>query len=114
MRPLLEQMIREALGLDYAKNVPTSVVTNAPKLAHALTDFIDYQIKLAEERATIYHTVGSLLSTPEFKGNKSKLALTLNINRGTLRKYEFDISAHRIFKEEGKYVFLSTTKQEPK
>ena len=74
-------MIRETLGVNYISNVPSTLIYSIPKLANALVDVIDHQIRLAQEGITPFVTIRQLLMSPEFKNNKSKLARYLRINR---------------------------------
>ncbi len=57
-----------------------------------------------------FYTVKDLLLTGTVRGNLSKLALLLKVNRGTLRKYMDDTDNHRhfIWYIEGKYIFMNT------
>lgn len=57
----------------------------------------------------LLYTIQSLLLTPTFMGNQSKLAKLLNVSRGTIRKYKDDINNdhHVVLKKDETYVLMA-------
>jgi len=54
-------------------------------------------------------TVADLLHTSEFKHNQTQLAIALNVNRGTLRKYMEDMDGenHEVREFKGKRQLMT-------
>jgi hypothetical protein len=58
-----------------------------------------------------YFNIPQMLQSKSIRYNQSKLAVILNINRGTLRKYMNDSEGleHVIVGVGNKFIFMSTT-----
>ena len=58
------------------------------------------------------YSISDLLCTRSFMGNQSKLALFLKVHRMTIKKHLHDINQlnHMIIRRDGKYIFMSTTR----
>jgi len=61
---------------------------------------------------TTSYCVSDLLFTHSFMGNKIKLGLFLKIDRKTVAKHVDDTKQlnHMIIRRDGKYIFMSTTR----
>ena len=60
------------------------------------------------------YSIHELLKRDEIKGNKSRLAKVLGINRVTLGRYvdDYRCERHIVTKVNGKHVFMASTRRD--
>ena len=60
------------------------------------------------------YSIHELLKREGIKGNKSRLAKALNINRATVNRYldDYNCERHVVTKVNDKYVFMASTRRE--